>query len=206
MDDSTRSVLRAVMEEFKDLSYILPEDVPDIPLYMDQITTFMDSKLGSCKRYPEEKILTKTMINNYTKNKLIPPPDKKKYSQDHLFLLIYVYYLKDFLSISDIKTLLTPLEDNHFQSSDGLSMTDIYQTAYDLVRRQTGYMSKDLIRRWRMAEKTFPDASDESEEYLHLFAFICLLSFDVYVKKKLIEAAVDGMRKEAAEQTGEKEK
>ncbi|MCI6173548.1 MAG: DUF1836 domain-containing protein, partial [Clostridiales bacterium] len=66
MDDSTRSVLRAVMEEFKDLSYILPEDVPDIPLYMDQITTFMDSKLGSCKRYPEEKILTKTMINNYT--------------------------------------------------------------------------------------------------------------------------------------------
>ena len=57
-----------------------------------------------------------------------------------------------------------------------------------------------------MAEKTFPDASDESEEYLHLFAFICLLSFDVYVKKKLIEAAVDGMRKEAAEQTGEKEK
>ncbi len=191
MDETTRDVLRAVMEEFKEISYISPEDIPDIPLYMDQITTFMDAKLAACKRYPDDKILTKTMINNYTKNKLLPPPEKKKYSREHLLLLIYIYYLKDFLSISDIQTLLGPLEDRHFHVSDGITMPEIYQEAFDLIKGQTGYMSKDLLRRWKMAESAFTEAPEDSEEYLHLFAFVCLLSFDVYVKKKLIETVVD---------------
>ena len=97
MEDNTKKIFREVMHKFSELSYIRPEDIPDIPLYMDQITTFMETKLESCKRYPDDKLITKTMINNYTKNKLIPPPDKKKYSKEHLILLIYTYYLKDSL-------------------------------------------------------------------------------------------------------------
>ena len=195
MEDNKRDLLRKVMEKFSDLSYINPEDIPDIPLYMDQITTFMDSRLTACKRHPDDKILTKTMINNYTKNKLIPPPDKKKYSKEHLLLLIYVYYLKDFLSISDIKTLLDPMEEKHFRNKEGLTMQEIYEEAFRLVRGQTGYMSRDLLRRWKAAAQAFPgseeDADGEEEEYLQIFAFVCLLSFDVYVKKKLIETMVD---------------
>ena len=195
MDETTRDVLRSVMDAFKDFSYIPPEDIPDIPLYMDQITTFMDAKLAACKRYSDDKILTKTMINNYTKNKLLPPPEKKKYSRDHLLLLIFIYYLKDFLSISDIQTLLRPLEDGHFKVSDSITMPEVYQEVFDLIHSQTGYMSKDLLRRWKMAENSFSDAPEESEAYLHLFAFVCLLSFDVYVKKKLIETVVDKISK-----------
>ena len=90
MDKKSHDILRAVINEFNHLSYIAPEDVPDIQLYMDQITTFMDAKLADCKRHPDDKIFTKTMINNYTKNKLIPPPDKKKYSKEHLIELIFV--------------------------------------------------------------------------------------------------------------------
>lgn len=191
MDDKTRSVLRAVMEKFNEISYISPDDVPDIPLYMDQITTFMDAKLAACKRYPDDKTLTKTMINNYTKNRLLPPPEKKKYSQDHLLLLIYIYYLKDFLSISDIQTLLKPLEEHHFQMPEEFDMMDIYREAFDLIKGQTNYMAKDLVRRWKMAAQAYTDAPEDTRQYLHLFAFVCLLSFDVYVKKKLIEAVVD---------------
>ena len=79
MNDSSNDFIRKIIGEFDKLSYISPEDVPDIALYMDQITTFMDSRLDACKRHPDDKILTKTMINNYTKSKLIPPPDKKTY-------------------------------------------------------------------------------------------------------------------------------
>ena len=68
-------------------------DIPTIDLYMDQVTTFMD------------KILTKTMINNYTKAKIFPPPVKKKYSRTHLMLLIMIYHLKAILSIKDIGVL-----------------------------------------------------------------------------------------------------
>ena len=64
------------------LSYIRPEQIPDIQLYMDQVTTFMEEHLQGSKRYPEDKVLTKTMINNYAKNDLLPPPVKKKYSKN----------------------------------------------------------------------------------------------------------------------------
>lgn len=203
MEDNKRDLLREVMEKFKDLSYINPEDIPDIPLYMDQITTFMDSRLAACKRYPDDKILTKTMINNYTKNKLIPPPDKKKYSKEHLLLLIYVYYLKDFLSISDIKTLLDPLEEMHFRNNEGLSMQEIYESAFKLVKGQTGYMARDILRRWKASTHTFPAPEEgEEEEYLQIFAFVCLLSFDVYVKKKLIETMVDTLNEHSRENGG----
>ena len=90
---------------------IPPEDIPNIGLYMDQVTTLMDTRLASSKRYPDDKILTKTMINNYTKNKLLPPSNKKKYSREHIFLLIMIYYLKSILSISDIQSLLEPLSE-----------------------------------------------------------------------------------------------
>ena len=59
---------------------VKPEDIPNIDLYMDQVTTFMDSQLATSKRHEDDKILTKTMINNYAKNDLLPPPEKKKYS------------------------------------------------------------------------------------------------------------------------------
>ena len=196
-EERARAILREAVRKFTNIDYIRPEDIPDIPLFMDQITTFMDSKLAACKRYPDDKILTKTMINNYTKNKLLPPPVKKKYSQEHLLLLIFVYYLKDFLSINDIKTILGPMEDNHFQTEDGLTLSQIYREIFEMILGQSEYMTKDIIRRFDMAKHTFPEAaetcSEEDSDYLKMFSFVCLLSFDVYVKKKLIEEVVDQM-------------
>lgn len=80
-------------------------DIPTIDLYMDQVTTFMDKGLARYKRNETDKILTKTMINNYTKAKIFPPPVKKKYSRTHLMLLIMIYHLKGILSIKDIGVL-----------------------------------------------------------------------------------------------------
>lgn len=81
------------------------EDIPNIDLYMDQVTTFMDKGLAQYKRNEQDKILTKTMINNYTKAKIFPAPVKKKYSRTHLMLLIMIYHLKSILSIKDIGIL-----------------------------------------------------------------------------------------------------
>lgn len=203
MDEKTREVLRKVMKSFADISYIRPEEIPEIPLYMDQITTFMDSRLASCKRHPDDKIMTKTMINNYTKNKLMPPPEKKKYSRDHLILMIYIYYLKDFLSISDIKTILEPLVDRYFQNTEDKDLEDIYRSAYDLLKSQQNAMTRQLMDRFKLAEKAFPKEESDEDDYLPLFAFICLLSFDVYIEKRLIEAVVDGMKEISSEEPKE---
>ena len=89
------SEIRTLLENIKKISYIKPNEIPNIDLYMDQVTTFMDQHLEKTKRYSEDKLLTKTMINNYTKNDLLPSPVKKKYSKDHMVLLIFIYYLKN---------------------------------------------------------------------------------------------------------------
>ena len=79
-----KDMIRTILESLSQVDYIKPEDIPSIPLYMDQVTTFMEEQLQSVRRHPDDKIMTKTMINNYAKNNLIPPPEKKKYSREHI--------------------------------------------------------------------------------------------------------------------------
>ena len=67
-----------ISEEVCNFETVELSDIPDIELYMDQVTTFIDAKLSCYKRNKDDKILTKTMINNYAKGKLFPPPQKKK--------------------------------------------------------------------------------------------------------------------------------
>ena len=82
MDNATEESIMDIIGKLKNIDYINPEDIPNIDLYMDQVTTFMDEHLAACKRLDDDKILTKTMINNYTKNDFLPPPVKKKYSKE----------------------------------------------------------------------------------------------------------------------------
>ena len=109
MTIDTKNMINSILESISRIDYIKPEDLPNIDLYMDQVTTFMEKQLASTKRYPDDKILTKTMINNYAKNKLLPSPEKKRYSKEHLLMLIFIYYFKNILSISDIQALLSPI-------------------------------------------------------------------------------------------------
>jgi len=194
-----------MIQGFNTIDFITPETVPDIDLYMDQITTFMDTQLASCKRYPDDKILTKTMINNYTKNDLIPPPVKKKYSKEHLLLLIFVYYMKDFLSISDIKTLIEPMTDRFFHRTDeGITLHEIYQRINGLEKAQINPIIEDLNNNLSTALDAFADVDEEDRDYLQTFAFICLLSIDVYVKKQLIEHLADEISEEHAPKKNKK--
>ena len=134
MTIDTSDLLNSILGSLSRIDYIKPEEVPNIPLYMDQVTTFMDAQLASSKRYPEDKILTKTMINNYAKNDLLPPPLKKKYSKEHLLVLVFIYYFKSILSITDIQALLKPITDTYFSSSENLSLEDIYNEVFRLEK------------------------------------------------------------------------
>lgn len=193
----TEDLLQSILESLDRISYIKPEDVPDIELYMDQVTTFMGSRLKSAARYPEEdKILTKTMINNYAKNNLLPPPVKKKYSKEHVLVLIFIYYFKGFMSINDIQTVLKPITDRFFGKEDGFGLEDVYNEVFSMERAEVEQLKEDMVVKFRQARSTFADAPEEDMEFLQMFSFICLLSFDVYVKKLIIEKLLDTYREE----------
>lgn len=227
------------LEKWMSMDVINPSDIPSIELYMDQVTTFMDKELSGTKRHPDDKILTKTMINNYSKNDLLPPSDKKKYSKDHIILLIYIYYMKNFLSINDIQTLLKPMTDNHFTfaetddssknsnnvgadegsvDSDAsgackseLTMSDIYSDIFAIVEQYKSNLKENIDEVCEIADKEFTD----DPEYLKAFAMVSMLSYDIYIKKQLIERLIDSITpdtpdksaiKEAAKEKAAKEK
>ena len=202
-----RKSLNLILKQFSELDYVHPEDIPNIDLYVDQVTTFIESQLSSLKRDEDEKILTKPMINNYTKNHVLPSPDKKKYSKDHVLTLILIYYLKSFLSIKDIQTLLEPITDKYFGTESELSFYELYEELVAQGNGQSKALIKDVIAKYNAMQNAFSDAPEEDQEFLRNFGFICMLSFDVYIKKMMIETLIDfnsQQRKAAADQAKEK--
>lgn len=186
-------LLNSILASIARIDYVKSADIPNIDLYMDQVTTFMEKALGSSKRYPDDKILTKTMINNYAKNDLLPPPVKKKYSKEHLMLLTFIYYFKSILSINDIETLLSPITEQYFHTDSELNITRIYDEVCAFEKERTHTLQEDIKNAFEMSEKTFADVDENDREFLHFFSFLCMLSLDVYVKKQIIEKSIDVM-------------
>lgn len=137
MTIDTKDMLNSILSSISRIDYVRPDSIPNIELYMDQVTTFMEKELSSTKRFPEDKILTKTMINNYAKNNLLPPPVKKKYSREHILVLIFIYYFKNILSIKDIETLLAPITGKYFDN--GGSFRPYFYLRGDMPDREGTY-------------------------------------------------------------------
>lgn len=193
-----------VLDNYK---YIKVEDIPNIDLYMDQVTTFMDKRLRSATRNPgEDKVLTKTMINNYAKNNLLPSPEKKKYSKEHMLLLIFIFYFKNILSISDIQTLLQPMTEKYFKDDESFNLRDIYTEVFSLSKPEIESIRKDVKEKYDMAGNTFKDVPEGDREFLQQFSLICLLACDVFIKKAMIESMIDDMRKQEETQKHGNEK
>ena len=110
MTEDDKSVFRSILDHISGMDYIKPEDLPNIDLYMDQVTTFMEDQLASTKRHEDDKI-------------------------------------------------------------------------HQLI--------KNVLKDYRFSSATFQDADEEDQEFLKRFSFICLMSFDVYIKKMIIEKMID---------------
>lgn len=193
MTINTNDLLNSILESISKIDYVKSIDIPNIDLYMDQVTTFMDKQMASSKRYEEDKVLTKTMINNYAKNNLLPSPEKKKYTKEHLLVLTFIYYFKSFLSIKDIEMLLRPVTDRYFHTDSKLNLTHIYDEVCSFEKDRIDTLKEELKAMYASSAETFSEEDKQEREFLQLFSFICTLSFDVYVKKQIIEKLIDSL-------------
>ena len=182
-----------LIQSLSQIDHIKPSDYPNIDLYMDQVTTFMSANLSNTKTNPEDKILTKTMINNYAKDDLLPAPIKKKYSKDHMIVLTFIYYLKNFLPISDIHNILNPLTERFFnQEGACASMDEIYEEIYGIIKNELHLASDDVSQKIKTAELSFSEIDNtEDKDFLQTFSLICMLSYDVFLKKQMISSLVN---------------
>lgn len=187
----SQELLLYLLDAVDKVDLVDPSEIPDISLYMDQVTTYMDEHLKQSRRRDEDKILTKTMINNYAKNKLLPPPEKKKYAKEHIMLLILIYYFKGTLSLQDIQAVMEPICERYFHADSDRGIDDLYEEIVRMNRdRQKGFR-EDVNDMVDTAADYFSDAKDEEREFLRVLAMINMLSYDVFVRRMLIEKLID---------------
>jgi hypothetical protein len=166
-------------------------EIPDIELYMDQVTTFMEDKLQEFKRTEEDKILTKTMINNYTKNKILPAPVKKKYSKDHMMLLILTYHLKQVLSIGDIHSLLSPISERKDKEKNmSIPIEELYENFVEIQAIEYDAFSEEILKKIdELEEQIHPE--EKNSDALIFFSIIFFLITQASMQKKLAENLID---------------
>ena len=192
---SNDELVSDLLERLKKLNYIHTSEIPAIDLYMDQVTTFMDTHLGATRRYDEDKVLTKTMINNYAKNNLLPSPVRKKYTENHILQLILIYYMKSFLSISDIETMLKPLTQHFWDENSSPNFAEIYSKIFSYADNGIEPRADDLRHKFETSKETFSCDDDEQDSYLQLFTFLCMTIYDIYMKKQVVTGVIDELKR-----------
>ena len=182
-----------ILETIKDLNLnetIPLSDIPKIYLYMDQVITLFENALSKTKRNKDDKILTKTMINNYTKDKLLMPADKKKYSTDHIIMMILIYNLKQILSINDIKLLLNKLVEKFNTDKDNIDLENFYKHFLHIQNVEKNNFYKTIEDKLNfILDDNFN--IDDDEDYSKLVIIILTLVYNANMYKRLAENLID---------------
>lgn len=166
--------------------------IPDIDLYMDQVIQLFENNLEQVKRNPEDKILTKTMINNYSKDKLLFQNKNKKYSKEHILLMILIYDLKQTLSIADIKRLFTPMVETLSKDESEFDLNNIYDE-YLLIKQNQIDKEKEVLNSIlnevnSLGEKDIPQ---NYEDYKKLLLITLTLLNSASLNKRIAEKIID---------------
>ena len=165
------------------------EEIPKIDLYMDQVIQLFESKFNQTKRNEDEKVLTKTMINNYAKGKLIFPIQNKKYTKEHLILMSLIYQLKGALSINDIKETLAGI--NKKIILDELELDSFYTSYLNLTRQNVEDFSVDIEERVKDVKAEIPEDVQGNSSYLEQVLMISSLVHMSNLYRKVAEKLVD---------------
>lgn len=138
------------------------EEIPKIDLYIDQVIQLFDTGFSEMKRNPDDKILTKTMINNYAKGKLFYPVSNKKYSRNHVMLISLIYQMKSALSINDVKRVLAGINDKAAQKE--IDLSGFYESYLEVQRYNDELFKGNLQQQVSEAEAEAAGFGKDREE------------------------------------------
>ncbi|PGY02594.1 cytoplasmic protein [Bacillus cereus] len=162
------------------------EDIPNVDLYVDQVVQLFENSYGNTTRTEDEKVLTKTMINNYAKGKLFIPIKNKKYSKEHMILISLIYQLKGALSINDIKSALANLNEKII-NEDTFELDTLYKDYLELTRINVENFKKDVDNRLAELKATTPFEDKELEKFLLLTSFVTMSNMYRRLAEKLVD-------------------
>ncbi|MCM0650712.1 DUF1836 domain-containing protein [Clostridium swellfunianum] len=189
--DLTKEELFKLLNETINYDDIKLTDIPWVDLYMDQVTTFFDEKLKDFKRDKDDKILTKTMINNYAKAKLLTPVKGKKYSKEQMVLLSLIYNLKQVLSINDISLVLAPILEGLNLKDNSVSLEKIYNENLDINKLQADEFCSWFTNKLDFLSNKLSSSETENKETMLLILIVLMLVNSANTHKRMAEKIID---------------
>ena len=174
----------------KSSSNINLDDFPEIDLYMDQVMQLFESKLSYTKRNDGDKVLTKTMINNYAKGNLLMKIKNKKYTKNHLILMGLIYNLKGALSLTDIKTILTPIVD-YFEKEQEYPLYDVYQSFLDIYDLNLEDLKNSSSKVYENIKQMVNAKDNTLGDYEEKFLLICAYASMSNLYRRMSERLID---------------
>ncbi|APM37764.1 DUF1836 domain-containing protein [Clostridium kluyveri] len=196
--------LEKLIQGFGNFTQLKLENIPDIDLYMDQVTTLIEEKLAHLKRTEGESTLTKTMINNYTKSGILMPPKKKKYSKQHIILIVLTYYLKQILSIGDIQKLFSPIVTSIINGEDCREeLNSIYKSFLKIEKSEIESFIKNFEHKIKLEDILEIEGNDEKgafenkfqlegeKDIVDLILVVIMLIVKANMEKRMAEKIID---------------
>lgn len=175
------------------------KNFPEMELYIDQMVTCLNQELflyGDGKKTP----ITKAIISNYTKHKMIPGPVGKRYTKDHLILMSLVFYLKGCFSMNEIQRLMKPLLENYTSDLDEkIDFSSMYAEIIDFVKKTESDLPKRLDLQMNDIKKFLGNrdaADDDTSELLMLITTLVMRSnAERFIAQKLLDEYFEDVKK-----------
>ena len=177
-----REELMSVAADAVNESELKSSDIPAISLYVDQILNLVGEKLKDGSERYHDRQLTKTMINNYSKDRVISPVKGKKYTKEQIIQILMVYSLKSTLSIGEIKRVLDGAYS--IEGFGGDELTALYDR-YCAVKEENRTFCASLVD-----EMTAGRGLDVENDEDFLVALGSIVSLSAYLKN-IAQAMID---------------
>ena len=177
MENAVLKIVEDVLNE----DVIIPEDVPAIDLYMDQLITLLERKMNVSDN---EKTITKAMINNYSKAKIINPIKGKTYSKERIMQILMISTLKNSLNMQQMKTVMQTMYQDLALDEEGF---------VSIYRRYLEYREKEKLFFPAAIESTLSEYdTSNKEDVFTILLCICAMSEQLSkVADKLVSTYFD---------------
>lgn len=184
--------IKNTMEEFEEKGAIHASEFPDLELYIDQAALFMNRSLSVYKDEADDQVITKTMIGNYAKHRMLPRPQNKRYTKDHLIMLTLIFYLKGNFQMDEIELLVKPLIDNYNSTfDDKIDLTQLYDGILSTQERDKENRFQQVADDMEQIKTRLNETIQSDDDVLELFMMITSLCMRAdahrYLAKKLLD-------------------
>ncbi len=184
--------VKNIIEEFFQQGALSKSSFPEMELYMDQITGFMNQKLRIYSKDEDDQIMTKAMIANYVKHKLVPRPHNKKYNKEHLILLTFIHFLKNSFQMDEIENIMKPILENYYSEFDEkINLSEMYDSVTSLQNDVKEKLIEETLQDVNRIKSRNKQMELEDDDIIELFMLIIEISIKVDFERYLIQKLYD---------------